>query len=451
MKKFRTIMLVSMVCILFEGCPFGTAAFGTVTPTSYRPVSYAGDDSDTTFTFSFEIESTSDIRVWERTASTGGQTLKTETTHYSVSATNNDFSSGGTVTMVTAPATGVTLVIGREIPYDQKAGFIDAGVLRLASVENALDRLVLQVQQLEEKLNRAALNPETDLTTLDMTLPSSVDRASQFYGFSSSGEPTVISSGITPGDPTVTPYAETYLDDASEAAFKATTNIEAGTDFHGYTANGNTILTDAGLLSIAGLANAADKFLYLTGTDTFANADITTAGRAVLDDANAAAQLVTLGAVGADGGTAYTGTGSGFIDDDSMATTAATSAASSESIKAYVDAQVIVQGGVSTLNDSEANPMAKDLAYLTQTAGFVTVYNTVATNAILQGFVDTDTDPEDGGTVVAQSRTATTGAPSITFFIATGKYFELVQSAQSPTVVWTPIVLGGAAPIQSEP
>lgn len=60
---------------------------------------------------------------------------------------------------------------------------------------------------------------------------------------------------------------------------------------------------DATLTGIAGVSTAADKLIYATGVDAFAAADLTAAGRALLDDANAAAQLVTLGAVPLAGGT----------------------------------------------------------------------------------------------------------------------------------------------------
>lgn len=51
---------------------------------------------------------------------------------------------------------------------------------------------------------------------------------------------------------------------------------------------------DAGLTSIAGLTTAADKMIYATAADTYAVADLTAAGRALLDDADSAAQRVTL-------------------------------------------------------------------------------------------------------------------------------------------------------------
>jgi hypothetical protein len=51
---------------------------------------------------------------------------------------------------------------------------------------------------------------------------------------------------------------------------------------------------DAGLTSIAGLTTAADKMIYTTAADTYAVTDLTAAGRALLDDADSAAQRVTL-------------------------------------------------------------------------------------------------------------------------------------------------------------
>jgi hypothetical protein len=53
---------------------------------------------------------------------------------------------------------------------------------------------------------------------------------------------------------------------------------------------------DAGLTSIAGLTTLADRMIYTTASDTYAVSTLTAAGRALIDDADAAAQLVTLGA-----------------------------------------------------------------------------------------------------------------------------------------------------------
>ncbi len=52
---------------------------------------------------------------------------------------------------------------------------------------------------------------------------------------------------------------------------------------------------DAGLTSIAGLTTAADKVIYTTGSDTYAVTSFTAFGRSLVDDADAAAARTTLG------------------------------------------------------------------------------------------------------------------------------------------------------------
>ena len=94
----------------------------------------------------------------------------------------------------------------------------------------------------------------------------------------------------------------------SSTASGARTNlgVAIGSDVQAY---------DADLAALAGLTSAADKGIQFTGSGAAATFDLTTAGKALLDDANAAAQLVTLGvnATAAelnimDGGTSATST-----------------------------------------------------------------------------------------------------------------------------------------------
>lgn len=73
--------------------------------------------------------------------------------------------------------------------------------------------------------------------------------------------------------------------------------IESGGQYIGtdwVPASGTTL--SAGMTSMNGATSiAADRYWYTTGTDTFALGTITSAGRAILDDADAAAQRTTLG------------------------------------------------------------------------------------------------------------------------------------------------------------
>jgi hypothetical protein len=89
-----------------------------------------------------------------------------------------------------------------------------------------------------------------------------------------------------------TAFARSILDDADEATFKATVNLEIGTDVQAY---------DATLASLSALGTAADKLAYTTGIDTWAETGLTAAGRAILDDATDSDQRTTLGlAIGTD-------------------------------------------------------------------------------------------------------------------------------------------------------
>jgi len=76
----------------------------------------------------------------------------------------------------------------------------------------------------------------------------------------------------------------TGASDASGA--RTNLGVAIGSDVQAY---------DAGLQSIAALTTAADRMIYTTASDTYAVATLTTAGRAILDDADASAQCTTLG------------------------------------------------------------------------------------------------------------------------------------------------------------
>ena len=82
--------------------------------------SHNGDGSNVTFPYDFKIFADGDLTVILRSA-TGTETVQELTTNYSV--TNAGVISGGNVVFVSAPASGVTVVIRRNIAQTQTTDY----------------------------------------------------------------------------------------------------------------------------------------------------------------------------------------------------------------------------------------------------------------------------------------------------------------------------------------
>ena len=159
----------------------------TVSSSTNR-ASYSGNGSLTTFAYGFKIFDQDDLTVILR-ASTGTETVQTITTHYTVTGVGSG--SGGNVVFGTAPASGVTVVILREMDLDQGLDLVPNDPFPAQSLENSLDKLTFMVQQHKEELGRTIKASRTNVISGSEFTISASDRANKIFAFDSSGNVSI--------------------------------------------------------------------------------------------------------------------------------------------------------------------------------------------------------------------------------------------------------------------
>lgn len=187
-------------------------------------ISYACNGSTTDFLFAFAVNSSSEIIVVLRADTAGTDTTLIEDSDYTVTFTGSSAPYvGGKITTTSAYASGNTLFICRSIVLTQITDLVENDDLPADTLEDRLDTLTMQIQDLQEQINRCLKLPITD-GTIVTELDDKVARASTYLAFSSAGVPTATAS-VAPATATVTTWAETLLDDTTASAARTTLGV----------------------------------------------------------------------------------------------------------------------------------------------------------------------------------------------------------------------------------
>ena len=133
--------------------------------TSTLRADYTGNGATTSFPIPFAFSDNSHISVYR------ANVLLTLNSDYTVAGAG--VGTGGTLTMATAPGSGVALTILRNVPYTQLTHFVPNDPLPASSLENALDLQTMQNQQQQEALGRAVTLPP-GTTGVNVALPAPI-------------------------------------------------------------------------------------------------------------------------------------------------------------------------------------------------------------------------------------------------------------------------------------
>jgi microcystin-dependent protein len=143
---------------------------------------YNGNSSTTVFAFNIMFFQKSDISVYKRVGIT--ETLLIEGVDYSISGTLVDgiYKNGANITITPAPATGTIIVATRNIPLTQNTSYVENDTFPSSAHEQALDKLTIITQQLQNSLSLAVSAPITS-TIENLTFP--IQEAGKLIGWNS--------------------------------------------------------------------------------------------------------------------------------------------------------------------------------------------------------------------------------------------------------------------------
>lgn len=154
-----------------------------------RRVQFTSSGSAGPYAFTFAVLSQDDVAVYS------GATLKTLTTHYTVSLNANGTGSI-TYTSGNIPASGVIVTVTSDQAIARTSDYTSGGDFKAQTINDDLDKLTINQQQAAEVFNRTLTVPITDPVAVNMVLPAKADRLGKVLSFHSTSGDSVASQEL---------------------------------------------------------------------------------------------------------------------------------------------------------------------------------------------------------------------------------------------------------------
>ena len=392
-----------------------------------RRVVYAASGTGP-YNFTFEILAAGDVAVYK------DDVLLTITTDYTVTINANGT---GYITLTASPtgATQIAIVGNRTI--QRTTDFVTGGDFFANTVNTELDSLTIFAQQNAESVDRAMKAPQTDPTSINMTLPRASLRAGKTLAFDAQGNPSLGDTlGTNRGN-----WASGTLYYVRDIV-KDTTTSNIWQCLVQHTSSGSQpISTNADAAKWSLLVDAAAAGASATAAAASASAAATSASNASTSATNAASSASTASTQASNASTSATNAANSATAAASSASTASTAAtnagnsATAAATSATNASNSASSASTSATNASNSATSAATSASQASTsasnaAGSATTATTQATNASNSASAAATSATNAATSATNAANSATSAASSLTNFRAV----YLGSSATNPTV-----------------
>jgi len=177
-----------------------------------------GNGVNVSFPFTFKVFASADVLVTYLDA-TGIESSLVLSADYTVALNaDQNIAPGGTVTLLWTPAMDTYITLTSQVSYTQNLALTNAGGFYPTSINDALDWIVIQVQQLAELISRSAKAPLSGI--------GSLTASSLVFGVDSSGIP-VLSQLASISSTAVSTFMNTLLGLSSASAVKTALSVQS--------------------------------------------------------------------------------------------------------------------------------------------------------------------------------------------------------------------------------
>jgi hypothetical protein len=196
----------------------------TISSEINRAGPYSGNGVTTAFDYKFKILDPQHLQVI-RTDASGTDTILALHADYTVDGVGND--GGGSALITPAPADGSRITLLLDVPFTQETDLENQGAYYAETVEQALDLIVMRLQQLKERSARSiTIPPSYDSATIDQLISNVLtlsDKGAAIEAVAAVAQYLETVAGIAADIPDVAELTQIAAQKAAEAAQSATT------------------------------------------------------------------------------------------------------------------------------------------------------------------------------------------------------------------------------------